>query len=101
MYFTLPHLPPGISSAEVALYDHELHDPTGIRSSLKRPPNYWDGVGLGGVIVADECGWALGIEGGKGVRIDEFWSKSVSCECTSAFYPHFGYSTPLDEVKHC
>lgn len=57
-----------------------MHDPTGIKVSLPRPPNYWEGVGLGGVIVADQCGWAFGLEGGSGVKIDEFWSRSIECE---------------------
>lgn len=37
-------------------------------------------MGLSGVVVADGCGFGFGIEGGKGVRIDDFWRKSVNCK---------------------
>ena len=62
------------------MYEEELHNPTGIRLSLPRPPNYWDGTGLGGVAIADKCGWAFGIEGGKGLKLVDFWRKSINCK---------------------
>jgi hypothetical protein len=77
---TVPPLPHGTSPLELERYEEELLRPTGIRLSLPRPPNYWDGVGLGGVLVADQCGVAIGFEKGKGVRIDDFWRKSINCE---------------------
>jgi len=77
---TVPPLPHGTSPLELERYEEELLRPTGIRLSLPRPPNYWDGVGLGGVIVADQCGVAIGFEKGKGVRIDDFWRKSINCK---------------------
>ena len=64
----------------MALYESELRQPSGIAMSLKKLPAYWEGLGLGGVVVADQCGWAYGIEGGTGVVIDDFWRKSVNCE---------------------
>ena len=66
------------------MYEKEMHDPTGIRVSLPRPPNYWEGKGIGGVLIADQCGWAFGLEGGKGVQIDEFWSRSINCELANS-----------------
>lgn len=77
---TVPPLPHGTSPHELERYEEELLRPTGIRLSLPRPPNYWDGAGLGGVMVADQCGVAIGFEKGKGVRIDDFWRKSINCE---------------------
>jgi hypothetical protein len=81
---TVPPLPHGTSPLELERYEEELLRPTGIRLSLPRPPNYWDGVGLGGVIVADQCGVAIGFEKGKGVRIDDFWRKSINCKLSSS-----------------
>jgi hypothetical protein len=80
IHLTVPQLPWGIDPTAVEEYERELHDPSGIATSLTHPPNYWDGVGLGGVIVAEQCGWAMGLEGGTGVRLDEFWRKSVNCK---------------------
>ena len=80
IYLSLPPLPPGISREAIALYEDELRHPTGIRLSLTEPPRYWEGLGLGGVAIADECGWAFGIDGGTGVKIDEFWRKFVNCK---------------------
>ncbi|ORY35895.1 hypothetical protein BCR39DRAFT_512893 [Naematelia encephala] len=77
IHLSLPPLPVGWSSEAIELYESEMRDPTGIRSSLIRPPNYWDGVGLGGVVIADECGWAFGFDRGTGVKIDDFWRKSI------------------------
>jgi hypothetical protein len=79
MHFALPPLPPGVSPAAMELYEGEMREPTGIKVSLPAPPNYWEGVGLGGVLVADQCGWAFGLEGGKGVTIDGFWARSLNC----------------------
>ena len=81
VHLTVPPLPPGVSPEIIELYDSELRHPTGIRADLPTPPGYWQGLGLGGVIVADQCGWAMGIEGGTGLRVDEFWRKSMNCEC--------------------
>lgn len=86
---TVPPLPHGTSPLELERYEEELLRPTGIRLSLPHPPNYWDGVGLGGVIIADQCGVGIGFEKGKGVRIDDFWRKSINCKL----------STPLASVK--
>lgn len=87
IYMTVPPLPHGTSPQELERYDQEVSDPTGIRLSLPKPPNYWDGVGLGGVIVADQCGVAVGFEGGVGIRIDDFWKKSINCESTAICRP--------------
>ena len=80
VYLTVPPLPPGVTRDAIAIYENELRRPSGIAMSLEKPPNYWEGIGLGGVVVADECGWAFGIEGGTGLKIDDFWRKSVNCE---------------------
>jgi hypothetical protein len=77
---TVPPLPHGTSHHELERYEEELLRPTGIRLSMPRPANYWDGIGIGGVIVADQCGVAIGFEKGKGVRIDDFWRKSINCK---------------------
>ncbi|WVQ95739.1 hypothetical protein IAU59_002838 [Kwoniella sp. CBS 9459] len=78
IHLTLPPLPRGTSREEIEAYERELQNPTGLLSSMRRPPRYWEsGVGLGGVIVADGCGWAMGIEGGQGMAIYDFWSESV------------------------
>ncbi|ODN80188.1 hypothetical protein L198_07845 [Cryptococcus wingfieldii CBS 7118] len=75
---TLPPLPPHWK-AEIDAYDRELVNPTGLLASMNRPPGYWQTLpGLGGVVVADQCGWALGIEGGKGVPVGEFWRDGVT-----------------------
>lgn len=79
MHFALPPLPAGVSLEDVMAYDAELANPTGILTSLTRPPRYWDHA-FGGVIVADQCGWAMGVEGGKGVRRDDYWRQSINCE---------------------
>ena len=63
----------------MTLWEDEARDPSGIALSLDRPPGYWEGIGLGGVVVADECGWAFGLDGGTGVKIDDFWRRSVNC----------------------
>jgi hypothetical protein len=84
---TVPPLPQGTSPQELERYEEELLRPSGIRLSLPKPPNYWDGVGLGGIIVADQCGVALGFDKGHGVRIDDFWRKSVNCTFTDAPVP--------------
>ena len=90
VYITVPPLPHGTYPQELERYDQEVSDPSGIRFSLPKPPNYWDvtsGVGLGGVIVADQCGVVVGFEGGKGIRIDDFWKKSVNCESSPTLLP--------------
>lgn len=47
---------------------------------MKRPPGYSQlPPGLGGVVVADGCGWALGVDGGEGLEVDDFWRREVSC----------------------
>jgi len=86
VYMTVPPLPHGTSPLELERYEEELLRPTGIRLSLPRPPNYWDGVGLGGIIIADQCGIAIGFEKGKGVRIDDFWRKSINCKPTPSHF---------------
>jgi len=81
IHLALPPLPPGVKLSEIQAYDAELANPTGILTSLTRPPHYWMvREGLGGVIVADQCGFAFGFEQGKGVGLDDFWRKSVNCE---------------------
>ncbi|KAK4685270.1 transmembrane E3 ubiquitin-protein ligase, partial [Tremellales sp. Uapishka_1] len=85
LYLTLPPLPPGWTAEEIAAYESELHNPTGIRTSLRKPPNYWGGLGLGGVAIADECGWAFGISDGAGVKLDDFWRKSVNYAAYATF----------------
>lgn len=75
----LPPLPSYYTAAELEAYEAELRNPTGILSSLRKPPSYW-GDGFGGVMIAEGCGWALGIEGGSGVKIDSFWNDSIVCE---------------------
>jgi len=87
VYMTLPPLPYGTSLEAIRRYDEEMHRPSGIGSSIPRPPEYWEGIGLAGVAVADECGFALGFEKGTGVKIDQFWRKSVNCQSTSSQVP--------------
>ncbi|WWC72337.1 uncharacterized protein I206_106299 [Kwoniella pini CBS 10737] len=78
IHLTLPPLPSGVTKEEIDFFNSEVQNPTGIKGAIPRPPSYWEvGRGLGGVIVADQCGWVMGIEGGKGVGIDEFWSRSI------------------------
>ncbi|WWC65490.1 uncharacterized protein I303_108108 [Kwoniella dejecticola CBS 10117] len=78
IHLTLPPIPPGITKEEIDFYNAEVQNPTGIKASIPRPPAYWEvGKGLGGVIIADQCGWAMGIEGGEGIGIDEFWGRSI------------------------
>lgn len=84
VHFSLPPIPAGVSLAAVAQWEEEMASPTGIRSSLHRPPGYWEGIGLAGVAVADECGFVFGIDGGKGVKLDDFWQKSVNCKSGNA-----------------
>ena len=80
IHLTLPPLPPTTSLTQLKQYQAEQIDPTGLGWSLPRPPGYWEtGSGLGGVIIAEECGWGFGIEGGNGIAIDDFWRKSVNC----------------------
>ncbi|WWC98821.1 hypothetical protein V866_005714 [Kwoniella sp. B9012] len=79
IHLLLPPLPHGVTKEEIDFYRHEVQNPTGIKSSIPRPPSYWEvGNGLGGVIVADECGWAMGITDGHGVDIDLFWERSIN-----------------------
>lgn len=87
VHLTAPPLPPGWTPQAMDLYQQELSDPTGLKWSLQRPPEYWEGIGLGGVAVADGCGWAFGIEGGKGVGVDDFWARSLNCTCL--YHPFF------------
>jgi hypothetical protein len=86
VYMTVPPLPQGTSPQELERYEEESLRSSGIRLSLPKPPNYWDGVGLGGIIVADQCGVALGFDKGHGVRIDDFWRKSVNCTFSCCLY---------------
>lgn len=60
------------------------------------------------MIVADQCGVAVGFDGGKGVRIDDFWRKSVNCESSeitlTAIHPNstlcgIPHSTRSGEVR--
>lgn len=81
IHLSLPPLPEGVTLDQVLQYEQELANPTGILSSLKRPKGYWEGKGLGGVIVADQCGLVFGIDGGHGVPMDNFWRKTVHCKC--------------------
>ncbi|WOO79767.1 DSC E3 ubiquitin ligase complex subunit 1 [Vanrija pseudolonga] len=75
---SLPPLPAGVHPADVAAYESELSSPTGILTSLVRPPRYWEGKGLGGVAVSTECALAIGFDNGRGVPIDDFWRRSVN-----------------------
>ncbi|KAL1409803.1 hypothetical protein Q8F55_003800 [Vanrija albida] len=75
---SLPPLPAGVHPADVAAYESELSSPTGILTSLARPPRYWEGQGLGGVAVSTECGLAIGFANGRGVPIDDFWRRSIN-----------------------
>ncbi|WVW81137.1 hypothetical protein I302_103128 [Kwoniella bestiolae CBS 10118] len=79
LHLTLPPLPMGVTEEEIEFYNHEVQNPTGIKSAIPRPPSYWEvGNGLGGVIVADQCGWAMGITDGHGIDIDSFWERSIN-----------------------
>jgi hypothetical protein len=79
IHLSVPPIPPGVTQAELQAYEAELANPTGILSSMTRPPAYWNSrPGMGGVIIADQCGFAYGIEHGKGMGIEEFWSKSLN-----------------------
>ncbi|WWC92049.1 uncharacterized protein L201_007003 [Kwoniella dendrophila CBS 6074] len=79
LHLTVPPLPPGVTKEDIDFYNSEIQNPTGIKSAIPRPPSYWQvGKGFGGVIIADQCGWAMGIQGGEGVGIDEFWSRSIN-----------------------
>ncbi|WVQ74741.1 hypothetical protein IAR50_004346 [Cryptococcus sp. DSM 104548] len=79
VYLTLPQIPAHLSKADIEAYERELAHPTGLLATMKRPPGYWEvSPGLGGVVVADQCGWALGIEGGKGIPVDEFWKSGIT-----------------------
>ncbi|WVF68112.1 hypothetical protein IAT40_002875 [Kwoniella sp. CBS 6097] len=86
IHLTLPSLPRGTSKEEIEAYEKELQNPTGLLSSMRRPPRYWEsGVGLGGVIVADGCGWAMGIEGGQGMAVYDFWNESIRYSVYAGF----------------
>ncbi|CAK9785846.1 hypothetical protein CC85DRAFT_287654 [Cutaneotrichosporon oleaginosum] len=78
IHLSLPPLPAGVQLEDVLRYDSELANPTGLLFSLKRPPTYWQGVGLGGVIVGDQCGFVAGLDRGRGVPLDDFWRKTVN-----------------------
>ncbi|BEJ11489.1 hypothetical protein CspHIS471_0109110 [Cutaneotrichosporon sp. HIS471] len=78
IHLSLPPLPPGVRLEDVLQYDNELSNPTGLLFSLKKPPTYWQGVGLGGVIVGDQCGFVAGLDRGRGVPLDDFWRKTVN-----------------------
>jgi hypothetical protein len=96
MHLSLPPLPAGTQPAEIEAYNAELANPTGILSSLTRPPQYWSArEGLGGVIIADQCGFAFGFEQGKGVGLDDFWRKSINCE----FEHRLGQTTLLSLAR--
>jgi hypothetical protein len=80
MQLQIPPLPRHVTLAQIEQYEAEVRDPTGIGMSIPRPPGYWEASpGLGGVIIADGCGWAFGVSGGTGVPIDDFWRKSLNC----------------------
>ncbi|KIR79484.1 ligase [Cryptococcus gattii EJB2] len=78
IHLTLPPIPSSSLASEIQAYHAELSNPTGLLASMKRPPGYSQlPPGLGGVVVADGCGWALGIEGGEGLGVDDFWRREV------------------------
>lgn len=77
MHLSLPPLPPGLTLNQVLEYERELANPTGILGSLKRPRGYWEGEGLGGVIVGEQCGFVIGFDKGQGVPLDNFWRKTI------------------------
>nr|ODN88861.1 hypothetical protein L204_06299 [Cryptococcus depauperatus CBS 7855] len=77
IHLALPPLPLSVNQHALDDYIFETEHPTGILASLPVPPQYWQvGKGMGGLLLADECGWALGVEGGRGMSVTEFWSKS-------------------------
>lgn len=80
IHLALPPLPQGVRLEDVLRYDSELANPTGLLFSLKKPPTYWQGVGLGGVIVGDQCGFVAGLDRGRGVPLDDFWRKTINCK---------------------
>lgn len=80
IHLALPPIPSASLSAEIQAYHAEISNPTGLLASMKRPPGYSQlPPGLGGVVVADGCGWALGVEGGEGLEVDDFWRREVDC----------------------
>lgn len=83
VHLSLPPLPAGVHLEDVLRYDSELANPTGLLFSLKKPPEYWQGVGLGGVIVGDQCGFVAGLDRGRGVPLDDFWRRTVNCKLSS------------------
>jgi hypothetical protein len=89
IHLALPPIPPGVDVADVTRYDEELRHPSGLRMSLRRPPSYWQDAGLGGVLIADQCGIAIGLDGGTGMKLEDFWRKTCNCTlmCTSSVIP--------------
>ncbi|OXG23479.1 ligase [Cryptococcus neoformans Tu401-1] len=85
IHLTLPPIPSSSLSAEIQAYHAEISNPTGLLASMKRPPGYSQlPPGLGGVVVADGCGWALGVDGGEGLEVDDFWRREVSYSVLTA-----------------
>ncbi|KAE8537615.1 hypothetical protein D1P53_006324 [Cryptococcus gattii VGV] len=81
IHLTLPPIPSSSLASEIQAYHAELSNPTGLLASMKRPRGYSQlPPGLGGVVVADGCGWALGIEDGEGLGVDDFWRREVDFE---------------------
>lgn len=79
IHLSLPPLPADVDLKDVKRYDEELRNPSGLRTSLRRPPSYWQQGGLGGVMIADQCGFAIGLEGGTGMKLEDFWRKTCNC----------------------
>lgn len=95
IHFSLPPIPSPSLASEIQAYHAELSNPTGLLTSMKRPPGYSQlPPGLGGVVVADGCGWALGIEGGEGLGVDDFWRREVDCAFSFCFPPLCYFVTP-------
>lgn len=64
---------------------------------MKRPRGYSQlPPGLGGVVVADGCGWALGIEDGEGLGVDDFWRREVDCAFILCFPPSYTPGIQVD-----
>lgn len=49
--------------------------------------------------MADQCGVVVGFEGGRGIRIDDFWKKSVNCESTTTSIDFTHPSGSLDSSE--
>jgi hypothetical protein len=44
-------------------------------------------------MIAEGCGWALGIEGGSGIKLEPYWNESIKCKLgTLSPLTHFSYN---------